>query len=342
MPNLHVKAPHAGVSATKLLWDHTVFPYSTAFLPREMVARLESRLLQRPMPAPWGAVPLAQSVTQGLSHRRYCVVCAKIDTALLGESYWHRVHNLPGVYRCAQHGVPLRETQLVVRDGMRLQTLAMPNDVSGYVKHFAVPLGVLTDVARRSADALTRPLRNEEASMGRYREELTRLGLMHGSLTASHDFAYRLLKLYGHANLGLCGADFYLKERSPWPALVTRSQSGAALAPIKHLLVQSFFALASPPTVGRQWGRPGPKARDRTALDASLWRQLCADLGDPTSVAGLVPSRTWLTQLGSWGTYSHLRGELPQSAALVDSLRRDQKANALRHSGKRKPPARRA
>lgn len=34
---------------------------------------------------------------------KYCQVCAKEDRAKYGETYWHRVHNLPSVISCTKH-----------------------------------------------------------------------------------------------------------------------------------------------------------------------------------------------------------------------------------------------
>ena len=321
------------VSPRELLWQHTVFPYSTAFLRPELMERLEETILERPVRSPWGAVPLTQSVSQGLSHRRYCVVCAKQDNARLGESYWHRCHNLPGVYRCVVHGVPLHETQLEVRDRMHLPTDALPAQTVGHVKHFALGPDILADLARRSAELLTRRPPDEKSLMQMYRARLHELGLARGQLVASHDFAYQLLRLYGHPFLRICGAAFSTTERSPWPALVARSLHGASIAPVKHVLVQAYLASATRPSGARQWGRPGPKPRDLGELDRTLWTRLCLDLSDPRSDAGLAPIRAWLTQIGVWGAFRHNRPSLSRTADLVASVHHERMANRRRLAG---------
>lgn len=43
---------------------------------------------------------------------RYCPACAQEDRRRYGERYWHRVHQLPGVYLCSDHGTFLENTKL--------------------------------------------------------------------------------------------------------------------------------------------------------------------------------------------------------------------------------------
>lgn len=328
-------AHHAGIAPRRLLWEHTVFPYSTAYLAREWIARVESSLLERPMQAPWSAVPLTQSVTQGLSHRRYCAACSAHDKAELGETYWHRKHNLPGVYRCPVHGTPLLETQLSVRKGMHRFTSAMPGEVMGYKKTFSVPIGVLADVARRSHGLLRQHATDRSVLVRQYRERVDELGMIHGPFAASREFVSALLGLYGHAYLAVCGADFTKTAKSPWPALMLRSQKDASVAPIKHVLIQSYLAFATPTTSHRRLTRPGPKPRDRAEIDRALWGRLCADIANPHSDAGLAPIQTWLTSLQCWEVYRHSRRSLPLTGALVAALRDSRRANITRLRARR-------
>lgn len=51
------------------------------------------------------ALLLSLPVASGL---RYCPQCAAADREAYGESYWHRIHQVRGIYICAQHGVALR------------------------------------------------------------------------------------------------------------------------------------------------------------------------------------------------------------------------------------------
>lgn len=41
---------------------------------------------------------------------RYCPICLAEDQRRYGETFWHRVHQLPIVFTCPEHDVPLRST----------------------------------------------------------------------------------------------------------------------------------------------------------------------------------------------------------------------------------------
>ena len=45
----------------------------------------------------------------------YCPECAKADRHKYGETYWHMIPQLPGVYVCPIHAVPLEETPLMMK-----------------------------------------------------------------------------------------------------------------------------------------------------------------------------------------------------------------------------------
>jgi hypothetical protein len=92
--------------------EHTLLPYFMAFEPQGIVSSCMvalrnderaciSRLL-RPTALRIGA-PL------GL---RVCVTCLDLDLRALGECYWHRMHQLPGVFHCPVHGDKLKYSDI--------------------------------------------------------------------------------------------------------------------------------------------------------------------------------------------------------------------------------------
>src|SRR5258708_36250857 len=41
---------------------------------------------------------------------RFCPACVRKDRATFGETYWHRMHHLPGIDVCPQHRMFLENT----------------------------------------------------------------------------------------------------------------------------------------------------------------------------------------------------------------------------------------
>ncbi len=52
----------------------------------------------------------------------YCPECVKKDRANYGETYWHRLPQLPGVHCCPEHGIPLKRS-MVKRNGIRYELI---------------------------------------------------------------------------------------------------------------------------------------------------------------------------------------------------------------------------
>ena len=50
----------------------------------------------------------------------YCPECTKVDRYKYGETYWHMIPQLPGVYVCPIHAVPLEESSLMLKNWIDL------------------------------------------------------------------------------------------------------------------------------------------------------------------------------------------------------------------------------
>ncbi|SAK79189.1 hypothetical protein AWB77_03851 [Caballeronia fortuita] len=63
-----------------------------------------------------------------VSFRRFCAACAAQDEREFGEAYWHRMHAVPGVLTCPEHNSRLLETSAYLPDGLRKETVFLPNE----------------------------------------------------------------------------------------------------------------------------------------------------------------------------------------------------------------------
>ena len=62
---------------------------------------------------------------------RFCKSCVNDDYASLGETYWHRLHQLPGVLICHKHREPLYESKISFAEAGRDFYPALPNVGAG-------------------------------------------------------------------------------------------------------------------------------------------------------------------------------------------------------------------
>lgn len=92
-----------------IIEKHTMYPYYARFLCEEKRNKAyESLYYQRGnyhnvMPMP---------IENGTRYFRYCPLCVKEDRERLGETYWHRNHQLIGVNVCPIHKCYLKESEL--------------------------------------------------------------------------------------------------------------------------------------------------------------------------------------------------------------------------------------
>lgn len=110
-----------------LALNHTVLPYFTAFRGpdhfSDAVATMAGPSVER------------LKFTLGLPASRmgarfplgYCTTCVQSDEDQVGYAYWHRVHQLPGVHVCPQHGALVQKTQMRI-DGRGRTRLFLPDD----------------------------------------------------------------------------------------------------------------------------------------------------------------------------------------------------------------------
>lgn len=85
--------------------NHTLFPFYAPFLLRERAQLVRDgmrRVGENHVKEEIGLT--ASSVPQPL-WLRFCPKCVEADRRRFGETYWHRVHQIPGVEVCSQHAV---------------------------------------------------------------------------------------------------------------------------------------------------------------------------------------------------------------------------------------------
>lgn len=110
--------PRHHYSVGQFIDGNTLLPFYSPFLPSERVRQLRADMsgdggliLHRRSGIMASRVPTPKWF-------RFCVRCAKEDRAQHGETYWHRLHQIPGVIICPVHLLFL-ETSEVRRDSAR-------------------------------------------------------------------------------------------------------------------------------------------------------------------------------------------------------------------------------
>jgi hypothetical protein len=105
--------PSEVIASETLIKNHTLFPFFKPFLPLERVGKVYDLMLNNPDKQNiQGTIGLMSYGISSPRKLRFCEECVKEDRYLFGELYWHRNHQLPGVFYCDKHKKILLETTI--------------------------------------------------------------------------------------------------------------------------------------------------------------------------------------------------------------------------------------
>ncbi|OED49839.1 hypothetical protein ACH42_01600 [Endozoicomonas sp. (ex Bugula neritina AB1)] len=90
----------------ELIENHSLLPYFSSAIPAERLKVVKERMLQASNDQVHGKLGTLTSKIKNFRYLRFCPECLADDTMFMGEPYWHRTHQLPGVLVCPFHEVP--------------------------------------------------------------------------------------------------------------------------------------------------------------------------------------------------------------------------------------------
>jgi hypothetical protein len=103
-------------TADELINQHTLLPFYAPFLSKNRAHAIRAHMKLDDGPQVGPRVTRAR-LGKKTSYLRSCPECAKDDRAAFGETYWHCLHQLPGVNACPRHNVFLEDTEITYWNG---------------------------------------------------------------------------------------------------------------------------------------------------------------------------------------------------------------------------------
>lgn len=234
------------LTAERILDKNTLYPIYRLFLPPKRAKGIEHDMRTEDRGTAISmAIGAMASTVPSPKFLRLCVECLKQDEIDVGESYWHRVHQCPGVFVCPKHKVPLLNSQVLISSRnnkyvLQLPSLALVQPIKNHLSK--------TDSERAMNIAMdvhwllthhVDPVGTHEL-LRRYRRLLTRGNWMtaRGNVRQSDlilDFQNHYKKIF----LNMFGSDI---ESSPenWLSKMVRS-ARTSTHPIRHILLLQFL-----------------------------------------------------------------------------------------------------
>jgi len=309
-----------GIPVDTLLWQHTVFPYLTAFMSQKDVERLTWAVLENQS----GGKKTTASL-QAAFVRRFCPECAVTDPREHGESYWHRAHLLPGVLICLIHEQPLQTATASDAKSNRWWTYSLPADAKGETGSQPAPVKLLLDIARESTALLRRPEYHRSDWHAHYRQ----LAIARGYGTprtfevAAHQLARDMGSFYGRELLSAAGCPLGDSLRI-WPEIMIRERTTAPSTPVKHVLLALYLHSCGGEEKPNKRNKPGKKPIPRDSLDLKILAAIQKVLGE--SESRVICAKDLLAQAGYLSQFRHWQKDLPRTSAFIVAFRQSPRA----------------
>lgn len=106
------------IPADQWIVEHTFYPFYAPFLPRNRALLLRKLMESENGSGIHALVGITASTIDRSGELHFCPSCYNEDIQHYGEPYWHRIHQLPGVWVCPKHGYILHQITYPVSNDM--------------------------------------------------------------------------------------------------------------------------------------------------------------------------------------------------------------------------------
>ena len=98
----------------RLIDNHTLLPFYSLFHPPKRIISLRKDMTIAHKVLPSGRLGMMANSVPSPERLRFCPLCTEDDERKFGETYWHRIHQVPGVEVCPVHAVFLENSNAQV------------------------------------------------------------------------------------------------------------------------------------------------------------------------------------------------------------------------------------
>ena len=252
--------PNHRYSSDRIIDDHTLLPYFAPFLASNQLEGIQRAMRLGSGSGIAGQAGIMASTVKTPQGLQYCPQCVESDRMAYGETYWHRVHQLPGVMVCPHHpSTPIYPGRLAIHNARHRQSFDTLEGVVRSENASRIPNPIIHPdlavfIARQSWVLLTQ----SRAAVGldvlrqRYLERLQERDLAQESgRIRARDFVQQFERSYGQDWLRAMGCGLTEDGEQAWVLRMVRRPKGSQ-HPLKHLLLAYFLGMAMETLLGPQ------------------------------------------------------------------------------------------
>lgn len=234
------------LTTEQLINENTMYPFYTAFLNQERKNKVYYSMLNAKSEITENLLGIGQWKHIKTPYLKYCLTCFKEDMTIYGESYWRRLHQVPGVLVCEKHMEPLTVSNIFANEMQR--ELICPDyeccqeniTYTGYDDRFIEHNVTYIENCKMLLNTVYES-KSQEFIKNFYIDKLREMGLAssNGSIYMK-DFQSEFIKFYGREYLKFMESDLDIDNSSNWLRLFIRS-TNKNRSPLRHLLVLQFL-----------------------------------------------------------------------------------------------------
>lgn len=106
-------------TAEYFIYNHTLFPFYAAFIEPQRAEKIINSMRNGRGGDAYIRLGLVSNSFDLNKYFRFCPQCFREDIEIYGEPYWHRIHQVTGVFVCPKHKTPIYNSQVLIREGNR-------------------------------------------------------------------------------------------------------------------------------------------------------------------------------------------------------------------------------
>ncbi|HDX9630590.1 TPA: TnsD family transposase [Bacillus cereus] len=228
------------------IYNHTLFPYYGAFFFPKQYQKVKSLMISDKGDRIHTTSGISASNILPKENFMHCSECCKEDMENYGEIYWHRIHQVPGVYICPKHQTFLYETIVPVKAGNQHEyIIATPENTANKKKLLEVnerDKEVLLTYAKYVEELLNSNYQqqNQVQLQQQYVSKLKERGLASFSgRVRRKDLYHSFCKTYSGSLLELLQSNINFDE-TDWLTMIFQRHR-KSFHPIRHLLIMIFL-----------------------------------------------------------------------------------------------------
>lgn len=268
-------------TAEYFIYKNTLFPFLAAFIPQDRAEKIIKTMRNGEGAVSYMRIGLISNSINLNKYFRFCPECFKEDIERFGEPYWHRRHQITGVFVCLKHKIPLCDSTELIRAGNRQRFISASHENCIVEKEISYSNDLMEKMLLMGEDAEI--LLNNQFGFkdGEWFKSQFRVKLIEKGYARMNNYIHQkrlkqdFVDFYGHEYLALVQSPVSVNSGGWLPDMVRNNDR--TTYSIRYLLLARFLGI---PVADLFNTKLGSNNEDENNIDAyqELWDQRLIEL----------------------------------------------------------------